>query len=388
MELEEACDDGNAIETDACLNNCVAASCGDGLVHAGIEACDDGNPFDGDECLNNCHLAECGDGVVLEGIENCDDGNDLQLDACLNNCLDARCGDGVLWVGEEACDDGDGDNGDECLNTCEDAFCGDGVVHEGVEACDDGNDEQEDACDNDCAAPPMGSNAFHPGNSCLQIHEERPNAPTGTYWIDPDGAEIVAPFQVSCDMTSHGGGWLRLRLADSQQMVAAEWGGTNPWYKCGGDEAVYYDWIGENQVQPDSSPNDSHQYVATLEYFNLAEDQVFTGEQIAAIRGQITDLAPSTRIVATTSDDDSSNWQEDQQGGHEVYIETAEGDWFLLTPGTNGECGGSFGYAGRLSTLSLAHRCCELSPIGYDWNQCRRNGCASSKCFATDQSPF
>tara|TARA_B000000557_G_scaffold218789_1_gene186332 strand:- start:667 stop:1434 length:768 start_codon:yes stop_codon:yes gene_type:complete len=190
----------------------------------------------------------------------------------------------------------------------------------------------------------MGSNAFHPGNSCLQIHEERPNAPTGTYWIDPDGAEIVAPFQVSCDMTSHGGGWLRLRLADSQQMVAAEWGRTNPWYKCGGDEAVYYDWIGENQVQPDSSPNGSHQYVATLDYFNLAEDQVFTGEQIAAIRGQITDLAPSTRIVATTSDDDSNNWQEDQQGGHEVYIETAEGDWFLLTPGTNGECGGSFGW--------------------------------------------
>ena len=39
----EACDDGNAIQTDECLNDCTTASCGDGFVHQGVEGCDDGN---------------------------------------------------------------------------------------------------------------------------------------------------------------------------------------------------------------------------------------------------------------------------------------------------------------------------------------------------------
>ncbi|MEE2834637.1 MAG: DUF4215 domain-containing protein [Myxococcota bacterium] len=52
----EACDDGNQVQTDACLNDCVAARCGDGLVQAGVEACDDGNRVDDDDCANDCTL--------------------------------------------------------------------------------------------------------------------------------------------------------------------------------------------------------------------------------------------------------------------------------------------------------------------------------------------
>ena len=50
----EACDDGNHDNTDACLNTCVAATCGDGYVHAGVETCDDGNRIDTDSCTNSC----------------------------------------------------------------------------------------------------------------------------------------------------------------------------------------------------------------------------------------------------------------------------------------------------------------------------------------------
>ena len=32
---------------------------------------------------NRCTLATCGDGIVHEGAEVCDDGNQLQTDACL-----------------------------------------------------------------------------------------------------------------------------------------------------------------------------------------------------------------------------------------------------------------------------------------------------------------
>jgi cysteine-rich repeat protein len=45
----------------------------------------------------------CGDGVVNSG-EECDDGNTLDTDACLTSCLNARCGDGFIRTGVEECD--------------------------------------------------------------------------------------------------------------------------------------------------------------------------------------------------------------------------------------------------------------------------------------------
>jgi cysteine-rich repeat protein len=44
------------VQTDACLNNCQAAKCGDGQVQAGVEQCDDGNMVDNDACSNTCKL--------------------------------------------------------------------------------------------------------------------------------------------------------------------------------------------------------------------------------------------------------------------------------------------------------------------------------------------
>jgi cysteine-rich repeat protein len=49
----EMCDDGNSVDTDACVA-CSAAKCGDGKVQRGIEACDDGNGDDTDACTNAC----------------------------------------------------------------------------------------------------------------------------------------------------------------------------------------------------------------------------------------------------------------------------------------------------------------------------------------------
>lgn len=46
----EQCDDGLLTNTDACLDTCQPASCGDGFVHAGVEECDDANQVDGDGC--------------------------------------------------------------------------------------------------------------------------------------------------------------------------------------------------------------------------------------------------------------------------------------------------------------------------------------------------
>ena len=86
VEGDEACDDGNQNNNDACLNTCIAATCGDGYLNHGVEECDKGNAnFDsvGDACRTNCTLPSCGDGTKDSG-ESCDDGNTDNTDACLD----------------------------------------------------------------------------------------------------------------------------------------------------------------------------------------------------------------------------------------------------------------------------------------------------------------
>ncbi|MEZ4366297.1 MAG: DUF4215 domain-containing protein [Kofleriaceae bacterium] len=151
----EQCDDGNAVETDACLSSCILATCGDGIVHAGVEVCDDGNQSNSDACRTNCVAAACGDGFVYEGFERCDDGDASNSNACLTTCEPAACGDGFVWGGVEACDDGNSSNTDKCLNTCVAPRCGDGFIQEGVEQCDSGAvmDPNCRACIAECGGP-------------------------------------------------------------------------------------------------------------------------------------------------------------------------------------------------------------------------------------------
>ncbi|MEE2788918.1 MAG: DUF4215 domain-containing protein [Myxococcota bacterium] len=162
----EACDDGNDNDNDGCRNNCRIARCGDGAVHAEVEACDDGNGVETDGCLNNCQLASCGDGVIQLNVEECDDQNFDDTDACTNACLRARCGDGVVFAGTEACDDGNQVSTDACLNDCTVARCGDGQVYVGVEDCDDGNDDDGDGCRNDCTGASCGDGIVQAGEDC------------------------------------------------------------------------------------------------------------------------------------------------------------------------------------------------------------------------------
>ena len=193
----EACDDGNTSNTDACLNTCVAASCGDSFVQQGVEQCDDGNTSNTDGCVQGCVSATCGDGHVQAGVEQCDDGNAINDDGCSNLCMLPACGDGVLQAGEqcddgntsnndgcvqecklaacgdgyvrsgvEECDDGNSSNTDGCVDGCQSATCGDGYVRAGVEACDDGNSIDTDACKNDCKLPGCGDGVKQAGEDC------------------------------------------------------------------------------------------------------------------------------------------------------------------------------------------------------------------------------
>ena len=138
--------------------------CGDGVVNASAgEACDDGNADESDGCLNDCTLSSCGDGVV-DPLEECDDGNVVTeacdygetscvvcSDACVLEAGDTSfCGDGVadLMFGE-ICDTA-GESA-TCNDDCTVAACGDAIINAAAgETCDDGNAADGDGCSSQC----------------------------------------------------------------------------------------------------------------------------------------------------------------------------------------------------------------------------------------------
>jgi cysteine-rich repeat protein len=87
-ELGELCDSGAAGgQYDECTVACDGPGphCGDAITN-GPEACDDGNDDDGDACIATCVAAACGDGVIHVGAETCDDGNLTAGDGCDASC--------------------------------------------------------------------------------------------------------------------------------------------------------------------------------------------------------------------------------------------------------------------------------------------------------------
>lgn len=178
--------------------------CGNGIVDDG-EECDDNNDNNNDACLNDCIAARCGDGYVWEGDasdEECDDGNKVESDECLNNCVKASCGDGKIWAEVETCDDED-ENGkyDKCNETC-DGYgerCGDGIVQQGFEDCDSG--APKDGCLPNC-------NFARSCQSILAAYKakELTPPPSTSYYIHrPNAAPGNNPFPVYCEMTEDRG---------------------------------------------------------------------------------------------------------------------------------------------------------------------------------------
>jgi cysteine-rich repeat protein len=95
------CDPGEAAAN--CPSDCtgvVTPPCGDGKVERG-EECDDGNAIETDACRSSCQWNRCGDGVVRAGVEECDDGNATDNDACSAVCLLCNGGNARGSVGDE-----------------------------------------------------------------------------------------------------------------------------------------------------------------------------------------------------------------------------------------------------------------------------------------------
>lgn len=119
------CDRGLSCDADMCVEGfsppCDPSvnmddCCGDGVLDE-FEDCDMGLNWNDDagECTTRCRHATCGDGMVLAGIEACDGDED-----CTAECTLKSCGNGVLDDPREWCEPtGDGDP--ECTHLCGDA---------------------------------------------------------------------------------------------------------------------------------------------------------------------------------------------------------------------------------------------------------------------------
>lgn len=122
LSPEEACDDGNDVDDDACVR-CTVAQCGDGVVFTGAEQCDDANTEDGDGCSATCQFEDCGDGEV-QPIEQCEGAGASTCDTSCNTigstvCLADSCLFDTCIAPEESCNavDDDCDEGVD-LATC------------------------------------------------------------------------------------------------------------------------------------------------------------------------------------------------------------------------------------------------------------------------------
>ncbi len=179
-DITSQCTGSEVCEGGACL----PVVCGDRLTSDG-EECDDGNTINTDACLDTCMIARCGDGQVWSGTEDCDDGNtvtelcavgEASCTVCNATCHSVAgvpvCNATCTSAGATECDSGTGqtrvceDDGAGCLTwsaytACGEGFCADatscgtcnhGCSAVGVQECVAGQQSSCEADGNGCRA--------------------------------------------------------------------------------------------------------------------------------------------------------------------------------------------------------------------------------------------
>ena len=277
-----------------------------------------------------CPANQDKDGDGSPASEDCDDSDPLRspefsevCDGIDNDCVEET------WADDEG-SDYDGDGSPSCID-CDDqnpaVFPGAAPTCEGS----DGNCDGEP----DNAGSPLGSVSSCPALDCRSLLKQRPGTPDGDYWIH--AGEPTVPFEVACDMTTDGGGWIHLALDDEDGVIVGSRSEDNPWYKCDDDAALFYSELTEEDLPADYILGSLLE--VPLHYKHPVTGTLIDPQGIAALRPTLGELHSSSRMVATIGDNDGGEWQRGSNGGLEVYIVSAAGDWVLLTPGGGGDCG-------------------------------------------------
>ena len=151
------------------------------------------------------------DGSSINGGEDCDDTNGSTFPGAFETIgdeVDSDCDGGEICI-LDADDDGHGnENGLTQISSDSDCSDPNEVLASNTDDCDDLN-----ALYN----PTLGCY----GADCADILSSGWSTGDGVYSIDPDGSGGSAPYDVYCDMTTDGGGWMRITHLHSNRDIGS-----------------------------------------------------------------------------------------------------------------------------------------------------------------------
>ena len=355
--LDTDCDDSDAMISpngvevcDGADNDCDGSVDGDSAIDIGFFYADsDGDGYGtSDDTVSACDAPS---GYVNQGGDCDDSSGDVNPDeAEICNSIDDNC-DGV--TDSDAVDlvtyyaDGDGDGyglSDTTTTACSqpsgyaavDGDCNDASSDYSPGAdpgcdgedydCDglvdndgDGDGYAADTCggddcnDDDASLFPSGGVCVQ-GTDCLSILNDGLDSGDGIYTIDPDGSGTgVDPFDVSCDMTTDGGGWtMMLHLYDMSGL----------------DEDEFIATYGHNLFTDESWHYDGSSVVDGLASDGLVSLTTQGAVAISHMDGLWDDL----RMTCSTADDDDTESHYIQVDGYA----TTNSSYALLGAASNG----------------------------------------------------
>ena len=168
----------------------------------------------------------------------------------------------------------------------------------------------------------------------------------GTYSIDPDGYGVgLDPFLVSCDMTTDGGGWIKLSFsnAGSDLIFSTNPDDSNNGIARAGDQARYYQHLSSDGFDGGDFLHNAvsvglNMTTIDISYYNSATGNNFSSAELNALRNMVTELSEETKMIAGAVDDScyyGNTFHSTDGMGHEVYISDGDGaNFILLTYGT------------------------------------------------------
>ncbi|MDP2343152.1 MAG: IPT/TIG domain-containing protein [Deltaproteobacteria bacterium] len=260
----EECDDGNVDDGDGCSSLCLR-ECGDGEITTQV-------PPQLESITIKFLATSCGGQSVMNfringalvasplGPAGCTCGPGIQtlvmtnpavlatvVDGTNTFSVQGAATDGLSWATaiidfgptstEVAIFDAPG-GGNDALNHNPD-LCGSGrtsnvnatvtpTLRDTTETCDDGGVDDGDGCSSTCALEGGFSCAGEPSTciasqaSCLVLLRDFGQTASGIYSVDPDGSGPAPSSDVFCDMTTDGGGYTFLKVAQTLQDFQAE----------------------------------------------------------------------------------------------------------------------------------------------------------------------